>query len=172
MEIVLSDGSVCHVDEEDYEFISSHYWSPLRDRRDVVYAQGKVTIDGIKKTRMMHRVIMDAPDHLFVDHIDGDGLNNKKSNLRLCTRSQNLANSGSYVKNKKSKYKGVRFLSDRKTDRAKKWSAWINKDKKVHYLGCFKTEVEAALAYDEKAVELFGKFARPNFGPEGLYGNI
>ena len=106
----------------------------------------------------MHREILGITDpKINVDHLDGDGLNNQRSNLRVCTDSQNGANRGKQ-KNNKSGYKGVHW--NKKT---KKWAAQIQYHKKVLNLGYYSDIIEAAKAYDKKALELFGEFARLNF---------
>ena len=108
-------------------------------------------IDG--KRVMMHRLILDPPDDLLVDHEDGDGLNNQRYNLRACTHSENMRN-----RNKasgESKFKGV-WLS------RNSWRAEINLNGKKIRLGSFDTETKAAKAYDRAAIELFGDFAKTN----------
>ena len=105
----------------------------------------------------MHRQIMIAPEGFVVDHIDGNSLNNRKTNLRICTQAQNIHNSRPR-RNRSSKYKGVFW------DKVnKKWSTNIRKGDKRIYLGGFDDEIEAAIAYDRKAAELFGEFAYLNF---------
>ncbi len=107
----------------------------------------------------MHRVIMAAPEDLFVDHIDHNGLNNCKSNLRLCTPAQNSFNKPSI--NGASKYKGI------KRDRyEKKWTARVHSNNNTYHIGTFDTEIDAARAYDKKAAELHGQFACLNFPAE------
>ena len=90
-----------------------------------------------------------------VDHINHDKLDNRRENLRLCTHAENMQNVPNYSRGK-SKYKGVSF-DDRK--RVKKWRALIVFEKKQIYLGMHLTEEDAAIAYNEKATELFGEFA-------------
>ncbi len=107
----------------------------------------------------MHRLIANAPAHLLVDHIDHDGLNNRKANLRLCSIAQNNQNSRPN-RNAASKYKGVSWAQS-----CRKWFARIRPNRKTIYLGLFTDEIEAALAYDRKAKELFGEFAYLNFPP-------
>lgn len=104
----------------------------------------------------MHRVIMGEPRGLVVDHIDGNSLNNRRSNLRVCTVSQNHQNQR--FRGGLSRYKGVCFLK-----KINKWRANIGFDGRRMHIGCFDNEVDAAKAYDRKAGELFGEFAYLNF---------
>ena len=111
-------------------------------------------------TIFMHREIMKPPPRMVVDHIDHNGLHNRLTNMRLCTRRQN--NYNSRTASGSSQYKGVSY------DRAAhKWRATINHRGQHHHLGLFETEIQAAHAYDQKARELFGPYAYLNF-PEEL----
>jgi len=110
-----------------------------------------------RKTIMMHRFILNAPRHLVVDHINHNGLDNRKSNLRLCTRAENSRNRRSF-NNKSSRYKGVSWDKQRKL-----FLAAIRCNGKYYNLGRFKSETAAAKAYDKKTRELFGEFAYLNF---------
>ncbi|MBW8001156.1 MAG: hypothetical protein FVQ80_03940 [Planctomycetes bacterium] len=105
----------------------------------------------------MHREIKNAPEHLVVDHIDHDGLNNRKENLRLCTYAQNAKNIKSCAK-KSSIYKGVYWHKG-----TKKWAVQITCDGKSHHLGYFDDQTAAAKAYDIAATKLHGEFASLNF---------
>jgi len=107
----------------------------------------------------MHRLIMDAPDGTDVDHRNMDRVDNRRSNLRLATRAENLRNQG-LSRNNTSGFKGVSRLDG-------KWRAEIRVKWKLIYLGLFDDKVEAARAYDTAAKEHFGEFARLNF-PEAL----
>src|SRR5690242_17796567 len=103
----------------------------------------------------MHRVIMNASADIHVDRINGDGLDNRRENLRLCTRDENMMNRRKNSNNS-SGYKGV--------DRNKgKWRAYIQVDKKWIHLGYFSTAEQAAHAYDNAAKKYFGEFANTNF---------
>jgi hypothetical protein len=113
---------------------------------------------GRRTARLMHRLILDAPAHLQVDHIDGDRLNNTRANLRLATRSQNMANRRSPRTNS-SGYKGVSWTANR-------WQAHICYQHRRLYLGRYRDPQVAALAYDIAARALFVEFARCNFTPE------
>lgn len=120
-------------------------------------------IEGAKRTKL-HRFLIDAPDGRYVDHKNGDRLDNRKSNLRLCSPAENRRNSRSA--RALSGYKGVS-----RVDRPSKWRATLLKGGKRIYLGSYKTRIEAARAYDKGAREHFGEFACLNFPDEGERGN-
>lgn len=106
---------------------------------------------------MLHRFIMDAPDGVEVDHINHDRLDNRRANLRLCTHSQNGMNGG--IRQHSSQFRGVSW------DKVnQKWIVHIKIGGVQCHLGRFKTEQEAADAYDKRAKEVFGDFARLNGG--------
>lgn len=150
--IPLTQGKFAVVDAEDYERLAQHKWH-CRKAKNNFYAFRR------KQNKMvsMHREIINAPEGLLVDHIDGNGLNNRKGNVRLCTYAQNACNRRPN-RNTRSKYKGVSFHK-----RDKKWEAQIMWNGKGIYLGRFDNEIEAAVTYDRKAEELFGEFAYLNF---------
>ena len=105
----------------------------------------------------MHRVILDTPENLQTDHINGNKLDNQKHNLRACTGSQNKANNpNSYGDT--SKFRGVSWVSSRK-----RWYSQTQFKNKNIFIGYFKKEIDAAKAYDNKVKELFGEFSQPNF---------
>ena len=150
--IPLTQGKFAIVDSADYYRLVKFNWHAAPGIR-TFYANKKMAQTNIN----MHRFIMDAPRHLVVDHIDHDGLNNRRSNLRLCTNAQNACNMRPY-RGVSSRYKGVSW-----SKKKKKWEAGIKRDQKRHLLGFFENEIEAARAYDKKAVELHGEFACLNF---------
>jgi len=154
--IELSQGYVAIVDDEDYEYLSQSNWH-ARNTPNGVYAVSNRN----GTTIQMHRIILNAPKNLMVDHRDRNGLNNTRGNLRLSTRSQNLMNSKKPNKGKTSKYKGVHFLK-KAGESAKSWRSEIRLNKRAIYLGVFHTEIEAALAYNAAALKYFGEFAKLN----------
>jgi len=158
----LSQNKFAIVDAEDYDRLNNYKWCVSKTRHTnyaIRRTKGK-KVNGKRvkrKTILMHRFITSAPRHLVVDHINHNGLDNRKANLRLCTRAQNCYNRRS-LRNKSSKYKGVTWDKGRKL-----FIVHIRHNGKRYYLGRFKSEIKAAKAYDKKAKELFGKFAFLNF---------
>jgi len=150
--IPLTRGQFTSVDAKDYPVLSQNTWFTEGTDKNY-YAVRKENGKSIK----MHRQITNAPDHLVVDHIDHNGLNNRRSNLRLATFTQNCQNQRR-LSHKTSKYKGVHW-----NKRNKKWAAQIHCNNKKYYLCYFTDEIEAAKAYDKKAVELHGEFSCLNF---------
>ena len=156
IEIPLTQGKVAIIDFDDYERVSHYKWYAHKDKATFyAYANTKTECGESVKLKM-HRLIMNASILKQVDHINGDGLDNRRSNLRLATQSQN--NQNQRKTRGKSRYKGVSLRCD-----GKKWCAQVKLNAKIHRLGSFNTEEDAARAYDKKARELFGEFARCNF---------
>ncbi len=161
-EIPLTQGMIAQVDDEDFEWLSQWKWTLQKNKQGhkfFFYATRRTTRRNhvSRKCIIMHRLIMNAPHGLLVDHKDGNGLNNKRSNLRICNNSQNLANGKQINHRKTSMFKGVRWIV-----RLNKWCARIGRSGK-HYLGLFNTEEQAAKAYDEAAKKQYGEFSCLNF---------
>jgi len=156
--IPVKGGPFAIVDAADYEAISKYQWY-ARHTPTTCYAMARHK----GKFIQMHRLITDVPRRLVVDHIDRNGLNNTRKNLRLCRQAENARNQGPRPGGT-TKYKGVSWHAHRRKFRAR-----ITYEGKEHSLGYFTDEKEAARAYDKKANELFGRFAYLNF-PEELRG--
>lgn len=154
-EIKLSQGLVAFVDDEDFRYLNKFKWHASRSG-NTFYAQREVHINGHRTSLKMHRAILH--DAIQVDHIDGNGLNNQRDNLRPVTNAQNCFNQRKKNGQSTSKYKGV-TLHKRDT----RWYASIRFKGKLKHLGSFVSEIEAALAYDKAALDIFGEFARLNF---------
>lgn len=150
--IELTQGKVALVDDSDYELLSQWKWHAVKDK-DAFYARHSVKG---KKGIRMHRMIMDFPNIGMIDHKDGDGLNNQRDNLRVCTNTQNLRNMKPR-KNTSSKYKGVSYYS-----RDDNWIGRIGVKNKSRHLGYFESELEAAIIYNITARRYFGEYARVN----------
>jgi len=155
MEIKLTQGKVALVDDKDYEQLNQWKW---HYDRYAIRAEYVGKIDGKEKNRkiLMHRLIMDTPEGMHTDHINGNKLDNRRGNLRVCTNAQNQQNRKTV--SGKSKYKGVSWRGGGYN----RWFAMIKVDREPKCLGYFDTEEQAAIAYNEAAQEYFGEFANLN----------
>jgi len=155
-EIKLSQGKIALVDDEDFERASNFNWHWYANGR-TFYCIRNIKLLNKRSTQSLHRFILNLSTknicNLEVDHIDGNGLNNQKSNLRICTHSDNMKNKRS-SKNSTSKYNGVHW-----NKRDKVYTSEIRNI----YIGNFKNEIDAAKAYDEYAKLHNKEFARLNF---------
>jgi hypothetical protein len=152
--IKLTRGKYAIVDPEDYEKLVKYNWFAVKERHTFYVQRNK---NG--KSEKMHRVIMNPPLDLLVDHENHNGLDNRKANLRIATHAENSRNKKKQSSKTSSRYKGV-YLAKW----ANKWRAAIYHNGKCIQLGYFDSEEEAAKAYDKAARLLFGKFASLNFG--------
>ena len=153
--IELTKGKRAIVDDEDYNRVNQYKWHVIYKR----FALNKhITFFATRTTKehynlSMHRFILNIPKGINVNHINHITLDNRKSNLRVCTQQQSMFNQKLQV-DCSSRFKGVCWEK-----RRGKWKAQIQKNKKSIFIGRFLTEEEAALAYNNKASELFGNFA-------------
>jgi hypothetical protein len=162
-EVPLTQGKVALVDDEDYDELMKHKWCVVKPKNcNQFYAARHARAGGQSITIYMHRSVLDAPPGKITDHMDLNGLNNQKNNLRLTDRSGNQQNQAKYKKNKLG-YKGVYFQKRYKTT---PYQAQICVQRKQFYLGMYATPEEAARAYDKAAQELHGEFACLNFPHE------
>lgn len=159
VEIPLTQGKVALVDEIDFERLNKLKWAAQKDT-DTFYAVKTIAPTKTRKgfAIKMHRLILDCPKGMQIDHRDNNGLNNTRSNLRICTASQNQMNRRKLMKNASSIYKGVSWHK-----KQKRWHARIVVNGTLHHLGSFTIEKEAGLAYDRTASEWFGEYANVNF---------
>ena len=148
--ILLSQNKYSIVDDEDFDLLNQFKWSVM----NVGYAIRQDL--NTKKFILMHRHILNAPDKFLVDHINGDKLDNRKENLRLCTKSQNMMNRDKTINNT-SGFKGVYFRKD-----TKKWGAQIKLNYKNISLGSYNTKEDAVKAHKNGLVKYHKEFARLN----------
>lgn len=146
--IELSNNKKAVVDREDYSLIKDYHW---------YYDHGYVRSSSFQKKTYLHRLLLDAKHGQQVDHINGNPLDNRKRNLRVCSDLQNKWNTGVRRKNNKSGFKGVSWHKPHQL-----WRATIVVDKKQISLGYYKEAKLAAVAYDSAAVKYFGEFANIN----------
>lgn len=159
--IKLTQGKVALVDNEDYEFLNQYNWKAKKTRTDIYYADTNIGQENGKQTSLLiHRLILqkelEKNPKLEVDHINHNGLDNQKHNLRLVTRSQNQMNNR-HRKNNSSEYRGVSFHK-----KSNKWQARICLNKTKIHLGLYDNEIDAADAYNKAAIELFKEYGYLN----------
>lgn len=158
-EIITKSGDIFQVSDHRFEYLNQWKWwiaiNSTKKKYALRWETGSTHAE--RKAISMHREIlgMDRSDKRHADHIDGNTQNNQDENLRIATRSQNGAN------RPKDSDKTGRFKGVYKTKSGKHY-AMIMKDKKQNYLGIHDTDIQAAMAYNAKAIELFGEFAKIN----------
>lgn len=145
---ITSNGDVFYFNKMDYPIIKEHSWH---------ISNGYVATHKDKTTLRLHRLIMDAKEGAVIDHIDGNPLNNIRHNLRECTQHQNSMNSRKRKIDATSVFKGASWDTSRL-----KWKSYININMKQVFIGRYKTELEAAEAYNQMAKVLHGDFASFN----------
>jgi len=160
--IPLTRNKFAIVDANDYEWLKGFNWS-ARYGTNTWYAVRCARVGDRSKKHLvwMHNVILPPPRGKIVDHSNHNGLDNRKTNLRVATRGENTCNCAKR-KGCSSRFKGVIYRY-RKHSRRNHWYAYINATGKRRYLGCYATEEEAGRAYDEAAKKYHKEFARLNF---------
>lgn len=161
--IKLSKGMFAMVDDADFDDVNRHRWHVLM-APGVARACRTYKRNGTKIHVYMHRQIIGALPGQIVDHANHDGLDNRRSNLRLCSKADNARNGYRRIRGKTAKFKGVCITSRRHTPSP--WRATITVNGRQKSLGNYKTQDEAALAYDAAARSYFGEFANLNFPGE------
>ena len=163
--IKATNGYDIKVDNEDFEWLNQWRWN-VSESKNYLRVQRSIWHKDTKKKDclLMHRQIMEFPKEMHIDHINNDRLDNRKSNLRICTMNQNNKD---YPKPRTntSGYKGVHFAErnlKKKKSLNKPWYAMIRVDCKNIYLGYFETAEKAHIAYCTAALKYHGEFA--NFG--------
>lgn len=162
-------GLYALIDEADFELVSQYQWHPKPRPTVGFYAATTVRSGGKRRELRMHRLILAAPREMEVDHADGNGLDNRRGNLRLATKVQNMANRCLRIsdRNTTSRYKGVNLRNASTKIGAKKWEAKLCSNGKVKFRKSFYSEIEAAQAYDSAARHFHGEFATLNFPNAG-----
>lgn len=151
-------GFVAVIDDDDFLVVAPHTWT-VRHHKGNDYAVESYGCCG-GRGRQMHRLILAVDGSMMVDHWDGSGLNNTRTNLRIATNRQNQGNRRKQAGS--SRYKGVSLLGY-----SGRWRAVIKDNGPQRYLGAHDTEEEAARAYDVAARTIFGEFAALNFPEPG-----
>lgn len=151
--VPLTRGYEAIIDAADVPLIQGRNWMALRRGRNI-YAGRSVWANGTNECELMHRTIYGARPDAFVDHQDGDGLNNRRKNLRSATRSQNAMNAEGHI-DSTSGVKGVHW-----SKRHGRWKSEICANGKRKHIGLFDTVEDAAAAYAQAASDLHGEFAR------------
>lgn len=161
--VTLTRGQFARIDACDLEKVSGRRWTANRGHNGNFYALGWSRVNGRQTAISMNAFIMQTPSGMHTDHINGDTLDNRRCNLRVCTPAENSRN----VRPRKGrKFKGVFFYDGKKQPR---WYATFQKK----HLGAFNTEAAAARAYDREACIRYGEFARLNFpGDDPMAFNI
>lgn len=150
-EIPLTQGKVALVDDEDYVELSKYRWCAAKSEKTFYVSRHSPSVKGKRHTLLMHRVIMHPPEDMEIDHINGNGLDNQKVNLRIVTTRQNGQNRH---QKKTSKYPGVSWNKELMS-----WCANIQIKGRKRYLGAFNDEKKAADAYQTacKNLEIKGE---------------
>lgn len=155
-------GLFAVIDDEDFDKVNQYRWHLGNNGYIRTFVGGRKHA----KCILLHRLIMDPADDLEVDHRDGDKLNNCRANLRISTRNQNARNLRRH-KQFSSRFKGVSWNA-----RQSMWYARIQVNRKTIHLGQFSSEIQAALAYNEAALQHFGEYASLNQITEDMPDNV
>ena len=153
-EIQLTQGKVALVDDEDFEYLNQWKWH-LHKNGNQLYARIVFYENKKRKGIYMHRFILE-PKEKCIDHMNGNGLDNRKCNLRICERHENALNRSININNL-SGFKGVSWHKP-----SEKWRAQIQYKKICYHLGNYEKRIDAAKAYNKAAIKFHGEFAKLN----------
>lgn len=156
IEITFSCGTKTYIDKEDRLLLEVYPLWTLRGKYVLIHRNLPSLYGNAKEVVLLHRAVMKPHRRVNIDHVDRDPLNNRRSNLRFATNSQNQANRAAFL----GRFKGVSFCIGRNLK--KPYRAYIG-NRKYQFLGYFKTEEEAARAYDAEALQVYGEYALLNF---------
>jgi hypothetical protein len=155
--VPLTRGFVALLDDNDLPLVDQYKWFVhIHPNKHGIRYYAATRERRTQIIKYMHRLLMGAQKGHDIDHINHNGLDNRRCNLRACTRSENMANVRKY--RGMSCYKGVSW-----SNKNSKWQATVCANGKQHFLGTFINEADAAVAYDNAAQKLFGEFAFTNF---------
>lgn len=155
--IQLTQNKIALVDDSDYDDLNKYKWRAINTNGKNWYAiRSAIGKGNWKENIYMHRQIMNIENNFQIDHINNDGLDNRRENLRVCTLKENQHNQRISSRNTTG-YKGVHKCRNKGLV-SDKWTASI----KSKYIGMFDSPIKAALAYDNMAIKLFGEFAKTN----------
>lgn len=154
VKIELGNNQFAIVDFEDYEYLNELKWHIYKNGNHL-YAKCAFYENKKQKNILMHRLILE-PKGKIIDHINGNGLDNRKCNLRICERHENALNRKKNINNV-SGFKGVSWFKH-----SQKWRAQIQYKKIVYYLGSYENPIDAAKAYNKAAIKFHGEFANLN----------
>lgn len=158
IKIKLSQGMEALIDDEDFSIVKKYEWHVCRVRKsEKFYAHSHILINGKQTKQTMHRLIMGNAD-LVIDHINGNGLDNRRKNLRFCKNGQNLCNRGPQKSNKLG-IKNIWFDSDRE-----RFCVDVSFDGKRVFRGRYKTLDQAIVKRDEALLKFHGEFANLKAG--------
>ena len=159
--IPLSQGKSALVDDEDYDWLSQHKWYAREDGLTWYAMRNKKKDNGQWSTCSMHSVVLGKKEGFMTDHINRNGLDNRRKNLRFCTSKQNQ-----YNRVKVESASGYRGVKQDKRSVKGSWTAVYRTNKKRIHVGSFSTPEAAARAYDAAIKEVRGEFAVLNFPEE------
>ena len=154
-EIQLTQGKVAIVDDDMFDYLNQWKWHTFKQNRNNFYARRTFRINNKQKHIIMHRLIIKCEGKI-IDHISGNGLDNRACNIRVCNKSQNPINRRININNL-SGYKGVSWFKP-----CQKWRAQIQYKKIVYFLGTYEKRIDAARAYNTAALKYHGEFAHIN----------